>query len=424
MNFLKIKNRYVATAILLLVTIGFLASYPFSHTFAGGLLTALFSASMIGGIADWFGITALFRKPLGIPFKTEIIPRNKEKIYDSLVHMVEKELLTKEALKDKLDKFNISEKLIYYLKKQGGKQDLSVLVNRMVSDMLDRVDPRQAGTYLEKLINDNSSGLDLFALFQSAAEWLSRNAADERVIPRAIDEVKDFILFPGFSALVNRTINDIFEKIEANAEKETTGKRLFFKLVLTLADFSDMSPSKLSSRLLTEALEYFNRLKDPNSMQRKGVENWIDRTVQEFRTNPALQESVKVKGMELLKNASMSTAFADYVYPYFKGSEQFLKLQTYIDRFIDKLVEDFVESPEEQAALDSFVKNALAQLIEENHAVIGQLVRSRLNAFSTEMLVDMVEDKAGNDLQIIRINGSVVGGLVGLAIFLLTFWIK
>jgi Predicted membrane protein len=407
-----------------MVTLGFLISYPFKHTFIGALLTALFGASMIGGIADWFGITALFRKPLGIPFKTEIIPRSKEKIYESLVYMVENELLTKEALKSKLEKFNISEKLIYYLREQGGKNDLSVLANRIVSDILDRVDPEQAGTYLEKLINDNSSSLDLYALFQSAAEWMSRNAADERLIPKAIEEVKDFILFPGFGDLINRTLGDIFAKIEENAEKETTGKRLFFKLVLTIADFSDISPSKLSNRLLTEALEYFNRLKDPQSVQRKGFENWIDRTVQEFKTNPALQESVKEKGMELLKGATMSTAFANYVYPYFRGNEQFTKLKIYIDKFIDKLVENFINSPDEQSSLDTFVKNALVQLIDENHAVIGQLVKSRLNAFSTEMLVEMIEDKAGNDLQIIRINGSVVGGLTGLAIFLLTFWIK
>lgn len=421
---MKRNNRYIATLILILVTLGCLASYPFKHTFAGGLLTALFGASMVGGIADWFGITALFRKPLGIPFKTEIIPRSKDKIYESLVYMVEQELLTKEALKCKLDKFNISEKLIIYLNEQGGKHDLATLVNRIITDMLDRVDPKQAGTYLEKLINENSDKLDLYALFQSAAEWLSRNAADERVIPKAIDEVKDFILYPNFSLLVNRVISDFFEKIGENADKETTGKRLFFKLVLTIADFSDLSPSKLSARLMTEALEYFNRLKDPESQQRKGFENWIDRTVTEFKTNPSLQDSVKNKGMEFLKGASVSTAFTNHVYPYFKGNEQIVRLQGYVESLIDKVVEDFINNKEEQSKLDNYIKNMLLQLINENHNIIGQLVRNRLEAFSTEMLVEMVEDKAGNDLQIIRINGSLVGGLTGLAIFLLTFWIK
>ena len=378
---------------------------------------------MIGGIADWFGITALFRKPLGIPFRTEIIPRNRQKLYDSLVHMVENELLTKEALKNKLDRFDISQKLIQYFDEQGGKHDLSVLVNKIVADMLDRVDPNQAGTFLEKLINDNSSKLDFFKLFQVSAEWLSRNAADEKVIPRAVDKIKDFILFPGFGTLVYKIVQDIFDKLESNAEKETAGKRLLFKFVLTLADFSAMSPTKLSSRLLTEALEYFNNLKDPESDQRKGFEIWIERTVSEFRTNPALQETVRQKGVELLKGASLSSVFTSHVYPYFKGEEQFLKLQSFIEGLVEKLAADFKENPSDQAVLNTFVKNALIQLIDENHEVIGQMVRSKLDQFSTEMLVEMIEEKAGNDLQIIRINGSIVGGLTGLVIFLLTFWI-
>ena len=378
---------------------------------------------MIGGIADWFGITALFRKPLGIPFRTEIIPRNRQKLYDALVHMVENELLTKEALKSKLDRFNISEKLIHYLEDQGGKHDLAVLVNKIVADMLDRVDPNQSGTFLEKLINENSSRLDFFKLFQVSAEWLSKNAADEKVIPKAVDKIKDFILFPGFGTLVYRIVQDIFDKIESNAEKETSGKRLFFKFVLTLADFSDMSPSKLSARLLTEALEYFNGLKDPQSDQRKGFEKWLERNVAEFRSNPVLQETVRQKGVELLKGISLSSVFTSHVYPYFKGEEQFLKLQSFIEGLVEKLAEDFKQNPTDQAALDAYVKNALIQLIEENHRIIGQMVGNKLDRFSTEMLVEMIEEKAGNDLQIIRINGSVVGGLTGLIIFLLTFWI-
>lgn len=421
---LRKNNRYIASLILILVSAGFFISYAFNHTFIGRLLTALFGASMIGGIADWFGITALFRKPLGIPFRTEIIPRNREKLYDSLVYMVENELLTKEALINKLDKLKISEKLIRYLEEQGGKQDLAVLVNKIVFDLLDRVDPKHAGSFLEKLINENSSSLDFFKLFQTAAEWLAGNAADERIIPKALDKVKELVISPGFITLVHRTVQEIFDKIESNADKETAGKRLFFKLALMLADFSDASPSKLSSRLLTEAVEYFNNLKNPQSMQRKGFEKWLERNVAEFRTNKSLQDNVRQKGIELLKGISLSSVFTSHVYPYFKDKEQFTRLQAFIAELVEKLAYDFKQNQSDQASLDMFVKNALLQMIEENHGVIGKMVRNKLDGFSTGMLVEMIEDKAGDDLQIIRINGSVVGGITGLAIFLLTFWIR
>ncbi len=69
-------NKHKATITLGLVALGFVASHPFAHTFAGGLLASGFSAAMVGGLADWFAVSALFRRPLGIPFRTEIIPRN------------------------------------------------------------------------------------------------------------------------------------------------------------------------------------------------------------------------------------------------------------------------------------------------------------------------------------------------------------
>lgn len=407
----------------MLVTGGFLLSYPFNDTFAGKMLTALFRASMIGGIADWFGITALFRKPLGIPFRTEIIPRSREKIFNSLVYMVENELLTKEALKNRLDKLNISEKLIYYLDEQGGKNDLSILVGRIALDMLNRIDLDNAGTYLEKLINENSDGIKVFPLVSNAVDWLSKNGSDEKVISRVIEEMKDFILYPKVGLLVNDIIAYIFNEIKKNAEKETAGKKLLFKFVLALADFSDMSPAKLTTRLLTEALEYLNNLKDPQSRQRKGFEIWLEKNADDLKTNPSLHESIEKKGLDLLKRISLSTVFTDYVHPYIKNEKQLEKLQSFIEGLVEKLVGDFRENAGDQKKLDDFIRNMLMQMVEENHAVIGHMVRQKLELLSNDMLVEMIEEKAGNDLQIIRINGSVVGGIVGIAIFLLTYWI-
>ena len=420
---MKGNNRHKASIILAAVTAGFLLSYPFSNTFEGRLLTALFGASMIGGLADWFGITAIFRKPLGIPFRTEIIPKNREKIFDSLAGMVENELLTKESLITKLEKFDISGKLLYYLEEDGGKKDLSDLAGRIASELLGRINPDQAGDYLEKLLNENSDNIKLAPLLSNSVEWLSENIADQRVVAAAVEEIKDFILFPRFGLLVNSIVQDIFDSIQRSADRETAGKKLFFRFVLAIADFSDMSPSKLSTRILTEGLEYFNAIKDPDSIQRKGLEAWMGKTAEEFRENEGLHEKIEQKSLDLLKKASTGLAFANHIYPYLKDEKQFQRLQAFVGTIIDRLVDGFRNSREEQAALDTFVKNALTRLIEENHQVIGQMVRQKLDAFSNEMLVELIEEKAGDDLQIIRINGSIVGGLVGLAAFLLTFWI-
>ncbi len=420
---MKKNNKHIASIILLVTTLGFLLTLPFGNTFAGKLLGALFGASMIGGFADWFGVTALTRKPLGIPFKTEIIPRNREKLSESLVYMVEKELLTKEAIIDRLKHFNISKSLISYLDNQGGREDLAQLANRITADMLSGADLQDAGEYLRKLLKDNTEDIRLVPLVSGAVEWLTANITDERLINRTVEEIKDFILFPRFGLLVNGVVEDIFKGISKNAEKESAGKKLFFKLVLAAADFSNASPSKLSARLLQEALEYANGMKDPQGIQRKGLEKWLEKTSEDLLTNEALQGKIEQKGRDMLEHKGSGTILADYIYSLLKEDGQLQKSGSFVEGIIFKAVEDFKNSPAQQAAVDKYIKDMLIRLIEENHAVIGQLVRQKLDSIPTETLVDMLEEKAGNDLQIIRINGSIVGGLVGVVLFLLTFWI-
>lgn len=421
---MKKSNRYKATLILIITTILFLISSLFSDTFTGKLLTALFGASMIGGIADWFGITALFRKPLGIPFKTEILQHSRERILESLVHSVEDELLTKEALISKLEKLDISNKLIYYLEEQGGKKELTELANKIVFDLLETIDSEKAGEYLNRVINESADNLKAYPLFLNAAEWLSGNWNNEKVISELADDFKDFMLYSKTGLLLGNTIDSIFKQLQANSDKETSGKRLFFKLMFTIAGFTDVSPAKLTARLQTEALEYLNNIKDSESDQRQKLENWIEKNVDDLKNNPSLKEKIETKSLDLLKQASLGQTLTGYLFPYIKNAEQFNKLEKFIENIVDKLVEGFKQSSEDQEKLNSHIKNSLVQLINEHHSEIGKLVREKLNMFSNEMLVEMIEDKAGNDLQIIRINGSVVGGITGMLIFLLTFWIK
>ncbi|HEX2944851.1 MAG TPA: DUF445 domain-containing protein [Clostridia bacterium] len=416
---MKKNNRYIASVILIVVTIGFLLLLPFSGSFWGGLFTALFSASMIGGFADWFGVTALTRKPLGIPFKTEIVQHSREKLFNSLVFMVEDELLTKDAILEKFENFSFSASIIRYLDDSAGKEEVKKLANKIAGDMLSGIDMEETGEYLRKLLKDNTESIKLAPLVSEAVEWLSANLTDERLIKRTVEEFKEFMLFPQFGKLVNGFVSDIYAGISRNAEKETAGKKMFFRLAMALAEVSQVSPMKLSTRLLTEGLEYLNALKEPESEQRKGLEAWLTRTSDDLLHNGELQDKIENKGRGLFERKGSGAAIADYVYPLLREGGPADGSINFIDSLIDRLVEDFKNDRQKQAEIDRYIKTALTKLIEDNHAVIGQLVREKLNSFTDEMLVDLVENKAGNDLQIIRINGSLVGGLAGVVLYLI-----
>src|SRR5919205_2901935 len=95
----KNKSHHLATISLIIMGIGFIATIPLQDSFWGNILQGGFEAGLVGGLADWFAVTALFRHPLGIPIPhTALLPKNREKITKALVSTVENELLSKETI--------------------------------------------------------------------------------------------------------------------------------------------------------------------------------------------------------------------------------------------------------------------------------------------------------------------------------------
>ena len=143
-------NKNKAAITLALVFIGFAASLPFSRYFAGALLASGFAAALVGGLADWFAISALFRRPLGIPFRTAVIPRNRERISQAIIDMVEKELLTRENIKATLYSYDVAALILNYLVNYGGKQHIIDLLTRISGDVLPKLNYRKIGTIHRK----------------------------------------------------------------------------------------------------------------------------------------------------------------------------------------------------------------------------------------------------------------------------------
>ncbi|MDI6879834.1 MAG: DUF445 family protein [Desulfitobacteriaceae bacterium] len=121
----------LANLTLGLVGVGLIISYPLRTSFGGGLAFSAFSAATIAGLADWFAVTALFRRPLGIRpgriLRTDIIPRNRERIFQSLSEMVEN-LLSKEALRDKLNQYHVAKLLVDYLSEPQALKELNAFL--------------------------------------------------------------------------------------------------------------------------------------------------------------------------------------------------------------------------------------------------------------------------------------------------------
>jgi uncharacterized membrane-anchored protein YjiN (DUF445 family) len=194
----KRQNSNIATWILFAFFVVFFISYPFHDNFLGGLISSLCCAAMIGGLADWFAVVALFRKPLNSNilaklFRTEIIPNNRERIFKALVDMVEKELLTKESIVGKLELINVSE-TIKELRISDKKQDLLFILNNITKEIIGNTSDEDLSKVKElgsEILKTNLKSIELSNIISQSLEWMWNSGYKEEITDIIVDKIEE-----------------------------------------------------------------------------------------------------------------------------------------------------------------------------------------------------------------------------------------
>ncbi|WP_236639189.1 DUF445 domain-containing protein [Pelosinus sp. UFO1] len=396
---------------------GFLISYPLQHTFIGGLFTGGFGAAMIGGLADWFAVSALFRRPLGIPFRTAIIPRNRERIFKALVEMVENEILMKENIKTQLENYNVSGILIHFMVEHRGKSYLKKILYRFLQDMLAQIKPEEIAAIIDNVVPyNNKEKVKISPYMIDILEWLIKNGYHEKIIDMMINE----LIIVAKNKQLKHLLSEVFIDIRENYERGMNRRKIFNRLM-------NLSPKQVASEA-QQALEVIlSEMKDTDHSIRKQINAWLNDFIIKLKTNERFQQSIEDWVQEkILRKLNLGNYVAQGMVTLY-GKEavdhkQMIRWLALITDQIDKLIADFETDTERRAELDLYIKTILSGWIDTHHGKIGMIVKDSLNEFTNDRLVNFIENKVGNDLQMIRINGSVVGGLVGMVIYLLTFW--
>ncbi|MFF2887033.1 DUF445 domain-containing protein [Paenibacillus sp. NPDC057967] len=426
MNNWSVKKQ--ANTILILSGIGILAAFPFQHTFAGGLLFAIFSAGTIGGLADSFAISALFGDPLRIKWPkwmgTHIISRNKERLIGELVDMVEKELLTVASIKATLEEHDLGKVLVRYLSESGGSEEVQQFAGKLAGDLLEKVEPGGLAGGIERFAYDHAGSLQVSDVLADVGEWTIRNGYDDKIINFVVQPLVQLVKSEPFRALVEQFADSAIrsyegEKLRRRLVDFTAGLNapaISVKVQDWLANFIEQfaaedHPQRQSFKLFLA--EFVRRLREDESL-RQSIEAGKLTILAKIQENVPLEELLKTR-IEKARAALMAAAQDE-------GAPQSSPLG-WLRQEIDRGLEQLRTREDLQAALDTGVKSLLLGWIENKHTLIGRLVREKLNSFSEDELIELIKEKAGKDLQYIRLNGMVVGGLVGLVLYLLTFWI-
>ena len=365
---------------------------------------------MVGGLADWYAVTALFRKPLCIPYRTAIIPRNRDRIFKAIVTMVEEEIVTAANIKETLEKARIARLLLSYVNRPESKEQLYSLATGVAKEAVYAVEAAKLSAALELLLTEHQDKIKLAPLTGQALEWSLANGFADKIIVLAIGEIKRLAGEPYLTELIAQIYTQALNAYAAQKNQ----RKLIGWLLENLLNLDNMAVAGLIQAKLVSLLDELEAGREEPLRQRLG--EWLAELASGLQQDSVL--SAKAEGML----RPFVVKLAEHVVNL-PASQPELTVGgvTWAVKQLIRLVQEAAADPKKSAWLDRYLAVWLARWMSHNHGQIGQIVNAYLESFSNDELVAYIEDKVLDDLQMIRINGSVVGGLVGMLLFLLCY---
>ena len=361
-------------------------------------LQAFAEAGMVGALADWFAVVALFRHPLGIPIPhTAIIPNRKNEIGDNLARFVAEHFLHPDVVRVKLQSANLARNAALWLKSPGGRnrvEELGVGVTRRVLGALHEARVRQ---FIGRLGSRRLAQFDLAPLFGRALDWLIQDGRHQELLTQALR-----------FALV--ALHDNRDVIRGNVQRESPWWLPGFiddRIVVQMLD-------RLETLLLELSL-------DPDHALRGDFNGWLARWAGALQGSPEYRRWGEDLKQDLLANEGLQ----DYLYRLWQDlvdglladlADPASGFRGELGRLTESLATELEQDPAMQAVVNRWLEELAVRAVDENRLAIASLISDTVRSWDPVETSRRIESAIGRDLQFIRVNGTLVGGLVGLII--------
>ena len=397
--------RIVAGLLLLAMAALFLVarSYEGIHP-AWGYALAFSEAAMVGGLADWFAVTALFRRPLGLPIPhTAIIPANKDRIADSMARFLRSNFLIPSVVARRMRRMNIAASIGQFLTQPGGSTESRVRAGaaELFAEVLESLDQERLGGQVSAGLKSQLARLEVSPLL---GQMLDAAIDDRRHVP-----LMDGIL--RWAGLVLEDNEDMVRTMihdRANALLRFTG---------------------LDERLANSVLDGLYRIiaeciVNPDHPLRLKVEEGLAKLSHDLQNDPETRDKVERIKVELLENPALG-AWWQGVWERIRtglidsAREPGTALAGQLGGAMSELGEALKDDPALQMQINRFARRTVTGIATRYGAQIVELVSETVKRWDARTVSSRIEGAVGRDLQFIRINGTLVGGLVGVTIHFL-----
>jgi uncharacterized membrane-anchored protein YjiN (DUF445 family) len=368
-----------------------------------GALRATAEASMIGGLADWFAVTALFRYPLGIRIPhTAIVPRRKDRVGRALGMFVQRNFLSRPVIEARLRALAVGQRLATWFSEPEHARLIARQTVRAVSSGVQALRDSDVEPLVERSVTSRVRAFRVAPVIARLMEVLTEGGRHQELLD-------DFI------HAAARTVDQNRELIRDRIEKESPWwvpgsvdekiyKKVLGSIERTLAEIEQDPRHPIRARFDRSVREFMERLDHAPEMAAK-IERWKEELL--------ATETVRRFSASLWTDSKAAIVrYADNPNSLHEGSAA----EVAIVAFATHLRDD----PELLERLNEAIVDVAVFVVERYQDEVGDFIASTVAAWDPDVTSRRVELAIGRDLQFIRINGTIVGGLAGLVLYLLT----
>ncbi|MCL6249888.1 DUF445 domain-containing protein [Altererythrobacter sp. KTW20L] len=396
------RMRTAATLLLVAMALLFILAHTQREVHpVWGYVRAFAEAGMIGGLADWFAVTALFRHPLGIPIPhTAIIPQNKDRIAETMAGFLRRNFLTPHVVARRLRDMNLARAAGDFLatRREGEMSRIRSGIVQLFVDLLESLDPERLGSQVKAGLARQVDKLEVSPLL---GKMLDTAIADRKHLPL----MDGMIRWAGLTLEDNEDMVREMIRQRANAVLRWTG--LDEKLSTSVLDGL--------YRLLAEILV------NPDHPLRGKVEEGLAKFASDLQSDPALRAKVERAKADLIANPALGEWWIGVWERMRRGLIELARnpdkaMEGQLGSALRELGEKLQSDPVLQLQVNRLARRTAVGIAQRHGEQIVRLVSETVKRWDPQTITDRIENAVGRDLQFIRINGTLVGGLAGITI--------
>lgn len=404
------RTKFAATALLVFTAALFVVARHFEPThWAWGYVAAFAAAATVGGLADWYAVVALFRRPLGLPIPhTAIIPRNHLRIADTLGSFIETNFLAPEPVEERLREVDFAALVADWLSDRERAAALAGFVMKLVPQALGAIDQSGLKGFLGQRIMNELARVELAPLAASLLSTVTEKGRHQRLLDELLAALEKVL-----------TDEDTLEALREKIRKELPALFNLYR-----------ADAYLLRKIVASTSAFIQDARaDPRHPLRLEFDGFVAGFIDRLRHSQEFARRAEGVKRDLLARpevAAVADGAWDSLRMFLERDSQASDSQVRreLESMLVEIGGQLARDPVIRSEINRGMVRVLADFVQSQKSGVGRFIADQVKGWDIDMLIGRIELTVGRDLQYIRFNGAMIGGLAGLALHALEQGLK